>query len=533
MRETARLVATLPGARVTGSLPPSVDAITSDSRAVRPGTLFVALRGERTDGHHYIEEAIARGASAIVAEHEGVARTPRNSVTLSLSEGGRSPNRRVATIIVPDTRIAASALADAFHDHPSHDLIVIGITGTNGKTTTTHLVRDLLETAGIPCGVIGTLGGEFRDLRWPLSNTTPLAIELHGLLAAQRDAGAKAVAMEVSSHALALRRVDHVRFRVAALTNITRDHLDFHGTLPRYIAAKRRLFDLAPQAVLNADDPSGAEFARELETAPNHNVTLSPSKGGQSPQPSPDVTLSPSKGGQSPQPRVITYAIDAGATLRAQDVALDGEGSTFRIGDTQVRIALPGRFNVRNALAAFGIGRALGIDDATIARGLAATRAVPGRMERIGAFGIDAIVDYAHTPDALENVLRAARETTKRDLIVVFGCGGDRDHGKRTQMGEIAARLADRVIVTSDNPRSEDPLAIAKAVANGYDRTHIELDRRRAIRRAIDEAHAGDTVVVAGKGHETYQIVGDQTRPFDDRDEVRIAFSKRAETVRR
>jgi UDP-N-acetylmuramoyl-L-alanyl-D-glutamate--2,6-diaminopimelate ligase len=256
------------------------------------------------------------------------------------------------------------------------------------------------------------------------------------------------------------------------------------------------MFDLAPLAVLNADDPTGAAFARELSEP-------------------------------------ITYALDADATLRARDVVLEGEGSTFRVGDTEVTIALPGRFNVRNALAAFGLARALGIDDATIARGLAATRAVPGRMERIGAFGIDAIVDYAHTPDALENVLRAARETTRGDLIVVFGCGGDRDPGKRTEMGEIAARIADRVIVTSDNPRSEDPLTIARAVANGYDRTDIELDRRHAIRRAIDEAKAGDTVVVAGKGHETYQIVGDQTRPFDDRDEVRIAFSKRAATARR
>jgi UDP-N-acetylmuramoyl-L-alanyl-D-glutamate--2,6-diaminopimelate ligase len=511
MRETARLVATVPGARVAGSLPPSVDAIASDSRAVRPGTLFIALRGERTDGHNFIADALARGASVIVAEH-----------------GPSASNGDVPTVIVPDTRAAASALADAFHDHPSHDLIVIGITGTNGKTTTTHLVRDLLETAGIPCGVIGTLGGEFRDHRWPLSNTTPLALELHGLLAAQRDAGAKAVAMEVSSHALALHRVDHVRFTAAALTNITRDHLDFHGTLQRYIEAKRRLFNLAPQAVLNADDPSGAQFVTEL--AALHGVEAV--AFGRT-TPDPNVILSLSKDGQSPNRRPITYAIDAEATLRAEDLVLDGEGSTFRIGGTQVRIALPGRFNVRNALAAFGIGRALGIDDATIARGLAATRAVPGRMERIGAFGIDAIVDYAHTPDALENVLRTARETTKRDLIVVFGCGGDRDPGKRTQMGEIAARLADRVIVTSDNPRSEDPMAIAKAVANGYERTHIELDRRRAIRRAIDEAHAGDTVIIAGKGHEPYQIVGDQTRPFDDRDEVRIAFSKRAETVRR
>ncbi len=495
MRETARLIATLAGARVTGPLPPTVDAIATDSRAVRPGTLFIALRGERTDGHHHIEDAITRGATAIVIEHTAAGDNPTaladaSPVILSLSKG-----RHVGVIAVPDTRIAASALADAFHDHPSHALTVIGVTGTNGKTTTTHLIRDVLEAAGIPCGVIGTLGGAYRDQRWPLANTTPLALELQALLAAQRDAGAQAVAMEVSSHALALRRVDHVRFRVAVLTNITRDHLDFHGTLPRYVEAKRRLFDLAPRAVLNADDPAGAEFARELAAADP-----------------------------------ITYALEAPATLRAEDLALDGDGSTFRIGALVVRIALPGRFNVRNALAAFGAARGLAIDDATIAGGLAATRAVPGRMERFGAFGIDAIVDYAHTPDALENVLRAVRETTKRDLIVVFGCGGDRDHGKRAQMGEIAARLADRVIVTSDNPRSEDPMEIARAIANGYQRTHIELDRRSAIRRAIDEARAGDTVVVAGKGHETYQIVGHETRPFDDRDEVRIAFAKRADS---
>jgi UDP-N-acetylmuramoyl-L-alanyl-D-glutamate--2,6-diaminopimelate ligase len=482
MRETARLVATLADARIAGSLPPSVDAVATDSRAVRAGTLFVALRGERTDGHAHLDDAIARGASVVVVEHG-------------------APARGVATVTVPDTRLAASALADAFYDHPSRDLIVVGITGTNGKTTTAHLVRDVLDAAGIPCGVIGTLGGEFGERRWPLSNTTPLALELHALLAAQRDAGAQAVAMEVSSHALALGRVDHVRFRAAALTNVTRDHLDFHGTLERYVAAKRRLFDLAPRAVLNVDDPAGARFADELAAS----------------------------GAAAP----ITYAIDGAATLRATRLVLDGEGSSFRAGEAEVRIALPGRFNVRNALAAFGLGRALGVDDAAIVRGLAATRAVPGRMERFGAFGIHAIVDYAHTPDALENVLLAARETTKGDLIVVFGCGGDRDQGKRTQMGEIAARLADRVIVTSDNPRSEDPLAIAREIANGYQRTDIELDRRRAIRRAIDEAQAGDTVVVAGKGHETYQIVGDQTRPFDDRDEVRIAFSKRAETVRR
>jgi UDP-N-acetylmuramoyl-L-alanyl-D-glutamate--2,6-diaminopimelate ligase len=486
MRETVRLVAALEGARVVGPLPPVVDAIVSDSRAVRPGTLFVALRGERTDGHDHVRDAIARGAALLLLEEDA-----------DVEDAGV----RVPRVVVPDTRAASSALADAFYDHPSHALAVIGVTGTNGKTTTTHLVRDVLEGAGIPCGVIGTLGGDFRDHRWNLANTTPLAIELHALLAAQRDAGAKAVAMEVSSHALALGRVAHVRFAAAVLTNITRDHLDFHGTFDRYRAAKRLLFDLAPHAILNADDPSGAAFAHDLA----HSGRAEP----------------------------ITYAIDAEATLRAEDLRLEGDGSSFRVGGTNVSIALPGRFNVRNALAAFGAGRALGVDDATIARGLAATRAVPGRMERIGAFGIDAIVDYAHTPDALENVLRAARETTRRELIVVFGCGGDRDHGKRVQMGEIAARIADRVIVTSDNPRSEDPMAIAHEIANGFERTTIELDRRTAIRRAIGEAEAGDTVIVAGKGHETYQIVGNETRPFDDRDEVRIAFAKRAETIRR
>jgi UDP-N-acetylmuramoyl-L-alanyl-D-glutamate--2,6-diaminopimelate ligase len=476
MRETSRLVACLPDARATEALPATVDALASDSRAVRPGALFIALRGERSDGHAFVADAVARGAAAVVVEREVDVPVP--------------------AIVVGDTRVAASRLADAFYDRPSQTLRVVGITGTNGKTTTTHLVRAILEDAGIRCGVIGTLGGALGERTWPLSNTTPLALELHALLAAQRDAGAQAVAMEVSSHALALGRVDDVRFEVGALTNITRDHLDFHETLERYVAAKRKLFDLAPAAVLNVDDPAGARFAREL----------------------PDAT---------------TYALDAWATLHPRDLRLEAEGSTFRLGGRLYTINLPGRFNVQNALAAIGIARVLGVPDDVIAHGLASVDAVPGRMERIASDGIDAIVDYAHTPDALENVLRAARETTKRRLIVVFGCGGDRDPGKREQMGGIASRLADRVVVTSDNPRSEDPMTIARAVANGFARTEIVLDRRDAIRRAIDDAKPGDVVVVAGKGHETYQIVGAETRQFDDRDEVRKAFAIRKEAVRR
>jgi UDP-N-acetylmuramoyl-L-alanyl-D-glutamate--2,6-diaminopimelate ligase len=475
MHGTLDLLGVLGDARIVGTLPPRVESIVTDSRESTSGSLYVALRGARVDGHHYAHVAVENGAVAVVAEQELAIDAPQ--------------------LIVADTRVAISRLADAFYGRPSAALRIAGITGTNGKTTTTHLVRSICDEAGEPCGLVGTLGASFGDRRWPLENTTPLALELHALLAALRDAGAKDVAMEVSSHALALGRVDDVRFAVAALTNITRDHLDFHGTIDRYAAAKRRLFDLAPIAVLNVDDPWGAVFARDF-------------------------------------PAAITYAIDAPAVVRAQDLVIDGDGSRFRVDGTDVQTALPGRFNVRNALAAFAIGRAFGYPDATIARGIAATRAVPGRMERIGAFGIDAIVDYAHTPDALENVLRAARETAKRKLIVVFGCGGDRDPGKRAEMGAIAASLADRVIVTSDNPRSEDPMAIARAIADGI-KADIVLDRRRAIRRAVNEAVAGDVVVVAGKGHEAYQIVGAQTLPFDDRDEVRGAFAERAAAAAR
>jgi len=470
MHGTTNLLDVLGPARVVGHLPLSVETIVTDSRVTQPGALYVALRGERVDGHQFVRAAVANGAVAVVAERESLVDAPQ--------------------VIVEDTRVAISRLADAFYGHPSRLLRVTGITGTNGKTTTAHLLRAVLDAAGQPCGIIGTLGGAFGDEKWPIGNTTPLALDLHRLLAEMHASGATSVAMEVSSHALALGRVEDVQFAVAALTNITRDHLDFHGTVERYTAAKRRLFDLAPKAVLNVDDPAGERFAIEL-------------------------------------PHAITYAIDAPADVRPSHVRLNGEGSTFSIDGTAVEIFLPGRFNVRNALATFAIGRALGITDNIIVRGLAAARAVPGRMERIGAFGIDAIVDYAHTPDALENVLNAARETTRGRLIVVFGCGGDRDPGKRAEMGAIASRISDHVIVTSDNPRSEDPMRIAQAIAAGI-AADIIIDRRAAIRRAIFDAVAGDTVIVAGKGHEAYQIVGAESHPFDDRDEVRAAFSERA-----
>ncbi|HEV8020583.1 MAG TPA: UDP-N-acetylmuramoyl-L-alanyl-D-glutamate--2,6-diaminopimelate ligase [Candidatus Lustribacter sp.] len=474
MRELAPLVDALAAPRIVGTLPPTITELSVDSRTAQPGSLFVAVRGERVDGHRYAKNAVARGSVALVVE---------SAVDVDVPQ-----------IVVDDTRAAISRLADTFYDHPSHALTIFGVTGTNGKTTTTYLVRAIAEAAGIPCGVIGTLGGVFGEHTWALDNTTPLAVELHHLLAEMRAAGARAVAMEVSSHALALGRVDDVRFRAAALTNVTRDHLDFHGTLAHYIAAKRHLFDLAPLAVLNVDDAVGRTFAGEFATA-------------------------------------TTYAIERVAQLRAANIVLQGDGTSFDAGGLHVELALPGRFNIANALAAIGLARAAGIEDGAIERGLAAARAVPGRMERIGAFGIDVIVDYAHTPDALANVLRAARETTRGRLIVVFGCGGDRDAGKRVEMGHIAAAAADAVIVTSDNPRGENPAAIAAAVADGIV-AEVILDRRTAIRRAINDARAGDTVVVAGKGHETYQIIGEERLPFDDRDEVRSAFSLRSGALR-
>jgi UDP-N-acetylmuramoyl-L-alanyl-D-glutamate--2,6-diaminopimelate ligase len=479
----AALVAALDDARSFGSQDALVTALAHDSRAVRPGSLFVALRGDRADGHAFVESARRAGAVAVVVDAAYAAAHP--------------PAPGDATIVVADTRRALSRLAAAWCGEPSRALDVVGITGTNGKTTTTHLVAALLEAAGLPTGRIGTLGARFGGAMWSLANTTPLALELQSLLGEMRDRGARAVAMEVSSHALALDRVADVRFAVGALTNVTRDHLDFHGTLENYAAAKRALFAQAERAVLNADDAYGRAWADELRRA------------------------------GSP---AVTYGFGDGADVRAHDVRAGADGSAFTVDGTRFTLRLPGRFNVHNALAAIAIARFLDVDDATSADALAACERVPGRMEHLAAAGVDAIVDYAHTPDALDVVLRSARDAARGEVWVVFGCGGDRDRGKRPEMGRIAAQLADRVVVTSDNPRSEPPEAIARDVLAGIaDRARVtlELDRRAAIRGTIAAARPGDVVVVAGKGHETYQLVGSAIHHFDDRDEVRAALAAR------
>jgi UDP-N-acetylmuramoyl-L-alanyl-D-glutamate--2,6-diaminopimelate ligase len=479
------LLASLGETRARGGSETAVTALEIDSRKVRAGSVFVALRGERADGHAFVGQAIANGAVAVVVEtaRAGELAVPEN----------------VMLVGVADTRRALSRLAATFYGWPSQALSVIGVTGTNGKTTTTHLIQAILEEAGVRCGRIGTLGAQFGGAMWTLENTTPLALELQATLAAMHERGAEAVAMEVSSHALALERVADVEFEIGVLTNITHDHLDFHGSFKTYIEEKRKLFGLAKAAVFNVDDATGLLW--DYEDAHSGRRSLS-------------------------------YSIVDSSDLWAKDLVLSARGSSFSLDGNRVNLNLPGRFNIYNALAALGVARLLGIEDALAARALASVASVPGRMEHFEADGVDVLVDYAHTPDALDNVLRAAREGARGRVIVVFGCGGDRDRGKRPEMGRIASERADRVIVTSDNPRTEDMLAIVDGIVAGIPAgtsAHVELDRGAAIRQAIAEAAPGDVVVVAGKGHETHQIIGSNVRHFDDRDAVRAALAKRGE----
>lgn len=479
MKSLSSLLARLPESTVVkgNGLAVSVSQISADSRDVAPGALFVAIGGEHVDGHDFVSQAISRGASALVVERMDTIREVS-----------------VPVVRVADTKAALSRLAATFFDDPSSALEVVGVTGTNGKTTTTRMIAAICNAAQIPCGVIGTVGAEFAGKSWSLAHTTPFPQELHGLLASMRDAGARAVAMEVSSHALATKRVEDVRFSCGALTNVTRDHLDFHGTREAYAQAKRRLFDLVRAAVLNVDDEYGRRWASELS-------------------------------GKIPE---LTYALNAQADLVPREVAVRANGSSFALDGTRMHLNVPARFNVANALAAVGTARTIGIEDAISARGLATLARVPGRMEHIGG-EVDVVVDYAHTPDALEQALLALREGARGAIGVVFGCGGDRDRGKRPVMGRIAARLADRIYVTNDNPRTESPESIAADIEQGIgSHSHVvELDRRAAIELAVFEAARGDIVLIAGKGHEPYQIIGDRVLPFDDVVVAREALRKR------
>jgi UDP-N-acetylmuramoyl-L-alanyl-D-glutamate--2,6-diaminopimelate ligase len=489
---TATLLQALPDKTVLGALPSEVAGLSYDSRKVTRGGLFVAVPGLKQDGRRFIGEALARGAAAVVLDGPDV---------LAGSDTGR--------VLVPSAREALARLADAYFGHPSRALAVVGITGTNGKTTTSILVDALLRTGGRPSGLIGTIEYRIGDERVAAGQTTPEALELQGLLARMVSRGVFGAAMEVSSHALALHRPDGIEFDVAVFTNLTQDHLDFHGTLDAYRDAKARLFRLLAAgvkprrtAVINADDPSGASMTAGLDVP------------------------------------VLTFGLRAGADIRPRHYRSDMGGIDMEVETPRgpVRIASPlvGEHNVMNLLGAIGVGLALDMDRAAIADALGSVRAVPGRFERVEAgqpFLV--VVDYAHTPDALDRVLTTARKlvgSTGR-LAAVFGCGGDRDRGKRPIMGEIATRIADRVWVTSDNPRTERPDAIVAEIVAGIpaDRRerHVAVtDRRAAIRDALAWGRAGDVVVIAGKGHEPYQIVGTEVLPFDDRQEARAALER-------
>jgi len=460
--------------------PVEVGSLALDNRRVQAGSVFFCVRGFTRDGHDFAADAVDRGAVALVVDHP-----------LGLG---------VPEVLVDDVRAAMAPAAARLHGDPTATLCVIGVTGTNGKTTTTYLVRALLEAAGHPTGLLGTVKSVIGGAEHEVARTTPEAIDLQAAFAAMRDAGDTHCVMEVSSHALALGRADAIHWAAAIFTNLTQDHLDFHPTMEDYFAAKRRLFEARPAAaVINADDAYGARLAGQLEEGA----------------------------------RVVTFAIDAPeADLRATDLRSDFAGSTFHAGGLELRSPLPGRFNVLNVLGAVATARALGVDDETIVAALPAAGRVPGRFEPVDeGQGFAVLVDYAHTPDSLENVLAAARPLTRGSLVCVFGCGGDRDRGKRPQMGEISARLADHTIVTSDNPRSEDPDAIVAEILDGIDdRSHTEaiVDRRAAIDRAIALAHDGDVVVVAGKGHEQGQeLEGGRKLPFDDITVAREALRAR------
>ncbi len=480
----------------------TVSAVSNDSRAVSKGAVFVAVPGHRVDGVTFAADAIKRGAIAVVSEAPAPA--------------------GVAVPWLPTTsaRRALAELAAILHGHPSRRMTVVGVTGTNGKTTCTHLLASVFDAAGMPAGRIGTVsvrvGPAPADER-ESSHTTPEAPEIQAMLAKMLDRGCTACAMEVSSHALALHRVAEMQFAAAIFTNLTRDHLDFHGDMARYFAAKRELFVMLPPgapSAINVDDPRGVELAASLSN-------------------------------------VITYGIDRPADVRSRNVEYSLEGLAFDVdtprGTLAIRSPLIGRPNVSNILGVVAVAVALDLPLPAIERGVAALDRVSGRFEVVssGADDVRVVVDYAHTDDALKNLLETARPLAAGRLVTIFGCGGDRDRTKRPLMGAVAGRLSDFVVLTSDNPRSEDPERILDEIVRGLDPTpepgapkrsgtpYLRIrDRREAIDRAIRTAQPGDLVLIAGKGHEKYQVIGERTLPFDDIDVARAALAQRRSTSR-
>jgi UDP-N-acetylmuramoyl-L-alanyl-D-glutamate--2,6-diaminopimelate ligase len=475
--ELEQLVRQLRDPIMTGSPDRRITSLCYDSREASPGSLFVAIRGNVVDGHGFIEQAIERGAIAIVSEEPGL-------------------TQRVTHIQVLDSRDALARLAAAFYSNPSKQLRMIGVTGTNGKTTTTYLIKHLLERAGQRTGLIGTVSYEIGERVLPASRTTPESLDLQSILAQCVDARCANVVMEVSSHALELERVDGIGFRVAIFTNLTQDHLDFHRGMKEYFEAKARLFaglrdaeGKGRTAIINVDDVYGqqlvARFGRDLP--------------------------------------IITFGMGARADLRASNFKIEPTGTSYQLDikgkSFLVRLPLIGRFNIYNSLAALAAIQALGLDVRAAVLALARAPQVPGRLEAVPARRqFQVFVDYAHTDDALLNVIKTCRDLSPNRLIVVFGCGGNRDKSKRPLMGAAADQNADYSIITSDNPRKEDPAQIIRDIEAGFRSKRFEsvLDRREAITRAIQLAQPRDIVLIAGKGHEKYQEFADRTIPFDD-----------------
>jgi UDP-N-acetylmuramyl-tripeptide synthetase len=484
-------VAQVLNGKLTGDENGEVLDVTHDSRQAREGSLFVAVRGAEVDAHSFVGQVMKQGAVGVISELEAPA-----------GWGG-------AWIEVTEARRAMALAAAAVHDHPSRELQLVGITGTNGKTTTTYLVAAIAESAGEPVAMTTTVEYRVGGERWKAERTTPEATDMQRILRRAVDAGCSMAVMESSSQAIDLHRCDALQYSVVVFTNLTRDHLDYHGTMDNYFAAKRRLFDgslggTPKTSVINIDDERGAQLADELA------------------------------GGGA---KVLRYALGAEADVTAAGVEHSLEGMSFTLrtpeGSRQLHSPLVGRPHIYNILAAAATGLALGYTLDVIARAIETCAGAPGRFERVphqGDFAV--VVDYAHTDDALINVLRTARDVARGRIITVFGCGGDRDRSKRAPMGEAAASLSDVVILTSDNPRTEDPLRILADVETGMRETSKPYekiaDRREAIERAINEARAGDLVVIAGKGHEDYQIIGRETFHFDDKEVAREALASRS-----
>jgi UDP-N-acetylmuramoyl-L-alanyl-D-glutamate--2,6-diaminopimelate ligase len=472
--EIDQLIAALAPADVLRQAPVEIAGLAYDARTVETGSLFFCVPGTRSDGHEFAADAVANGAVALVVE--------------------RPLELPVPQLVVPSARAAMAVAADEFFGRPTEELQVAGVTGTNGKTTTAFLLYAILAAAGRRPGLLGTIESRVGGERRPAVRTTPEAIDLQRDFREMLDAGDRSAAVEATSHGSALGRLERVRFSSLVFTNLTQDHLDFHGTLDQYFDAKRRLFtETRPPAAVNVGDEHGRRLAEELR-------------------------------GRN---ELVTFGFADDAELRAEELELGPRGARFRAGGIELETRLRGRFNVENVLGAVAAARLLAIPDDAIAYGVKELRGVPGRFEAVDEgqpFAV--LVDYAHTPDSLENVLRTARDLAQNRVICVFGCGGDRDRGKRPLMGGIASALADLAIVTSDNPRSEEPEAIIAEILAGAPAAEAEPDRREAIAHAIGEAGEGDVVVIAGKGHEQGQQFSDRTVPFDDREVAREALRR-------